>query len=126
MDIFNVSSYTELWTIPIPKRTTNSNEEELIITSMANHVYSLNEDFIKSMIYKITNFEFKKHTDLRKRILLREQIYKNIINNIYTSLFNMAKTTYDNHKLAQSYQQSYQQNQDPNVNASISSYFLSC
>ena len=84
MDIFNISSYTDLWTVPILKKSVNSTEEELIITSMANHVYSLNEDFIISMIYKIINSEYKKHKDLRIRILLKNQIYMNIINNIYT------------------------------------------
>jgi hypothetical protein len=97
MELFNIRTHTELWTTPISKHLTSTQEVELIITSMANQLYNLNRKHIYNMICKLVDSEFSKkdHLDLRKRLLIKNQIYNNSIHNIWNILFNLAKETYD-------------------------------
>jgi hypothetical protein len=97
MELFNISTHTELWTTPVSKHLTSTQEEELIITSMANQLYCLNRKHIYNMICKLVDSEFSKkdHLDLRKRLLIKNQIYNNAIHNIWNIVFNLSKETYD-------------------------------
>ncbi len=110
MDFLNVSNSSHLWTIPVHANPTESSEEEKFVNTMANDILEKNRTYIIELASKIIDTELKKHNsnkDLRKKILIKNQIIKNINYNIINTVLNLAKEIYDDN-----IKQSLQEEQD--------------
>jgi hypothetical protein len=88
--------YNEMWTKPIEQHHISPDIEDTI-KSMA--LQTMNDNFIviSNITNRIINNEFKKHSpeNLRKRLLIKNQIINNLTENIKTLTINMAKEKYD-------------------------------
>ena len=97
MDIFNTDNNNDLWTKPINRLPNYTEEEKQYVNNMANNILLENRNNIISIINKVVNCEItKRKPDLRKQLLIKNQIFSNIIENVSTIVLNMAKETYDN------------------------------
>ena len=98
MDFLNITETNELWTIPVYAKQFDSYEEEMFINTMACDIFERNRDYIIRIASKIIDAEIKKHKnmDLRKKILIKNQILNNINHNVINIVLNLAKEIYDN------------------------------
>ncbi len=96
--LFNISNITDVCTKSIKRMLTNSVDEETFINSIANELLMDHKYEIKSIIFKMINKEIYKreNMDLRKKLLITNQLYNNLVDNINNIFFNIAKEYYDN------------------------------
>jgi hypothetical protein len=95
--LFQMSNNKDLWTKPIVRIPFNSFDEDIFVNSMASELLMGYKMDIKRITYKIIDQEINKNKklDLRKQILIKNQIYYNMIENITTIVLNIAKEYYD-------------------------------
>lgn len=95
--LFDMLNNSNFWKIPIYKKPISSKAEEDFINNMAHDVLMSNKIDILNITYKIVNRELKKCSiyDMRKRLLIQNQIHSNMIENITNTVFNIAKDYYD-------------------------------
>ncbi len=89
----------DLWIKIIKPIPTCSFDEDIFVNSMKNELLITYKQEILNIIAKIINNEISKreNIDMRKKILIRDQIYNNMVENINNMVHNMAKEQYDNY-----------------------------
>ena len=96
--LFNMTNNNELWTIPIKRILTDSFDEEMFVNSMAHELLMTYKNEILKITFKIIEKEIfkRRKINLHKQILIKNQIYNNLAENITNIVYNMAKEYYDN------------------------------
>ena len=97
--LFNLSSNNDIWINPVKRVPTNSHDEETFVNEMACELLNSNKNHILNMTFKIINREIAKRprSDLRRKILIQNQIYSNMIDNVSNMVLNLAKNFYDDY-----------------------------
>jgi hypothetical protein len=96
--ILSMSNDNDLWTKSIQRILTNSFDEEIFVNAMAHDLLLNYKQEILNVACKLVNQEIskRKNIDLRMKLLIRNQIYNNLTENITNIVLNMAKEYYDN------------------------------
>ncbi len=95
--LFDILNNNDFWKVPINRKQINSKDEENFINNMAQDLLTNNKIEIFNIASNIIKKELNKYSiyDIRKRLLIKNQIYSNIIDNIVNIVFNIAKDYYD-------------------------------
>ncbi len=95
--LYDMLNNNNFWKIPVYRKPTNSKDAEEFINCMAQDMLINNNTEIFNITSKIINRELYKYSiyDIRKRLLVKNQIYSNIVDNIINTIFNIAKDYYD-------------------------------
>jgi hypothetical protein len=98
-NLFNMSHDNELWTKRIERKLTASPYEETFVNEMAYELLNSNKANILSMTSGIINREISKrpNIDLRQRLLIKNQILNNMVENVTNMVLNLAKNFYDDY-----------------------------
>ncbi len=93
----NLLNNNDFWKTPIYRKPTNSLDEEDFVNCMAYELLTNNKMNILIITNKIINSEIKKKSriNIHKELLIRNQIYSNMIENITALVLNIAKDYYD-------------------------------
>ncbi len=96
-ELFNILHNDNFWKIPIHRKPIKSKDAEQFINNMAQDMLINNKIEIFNITYKIINRELNKYSiyDIHKRLLVKNQIYSNLVDNIINTIFNIAKDYYD-------------------------------
>jgi hypothetical protein len=97
MDIpLNHLNYIEMWTKPIIKHHISPDIEETIELMASQTIYE-HRVALSNIKNRIIQHEYRKHPveNLRKRLLIKNQIVNNLTENIKTLTINIAKEKYD-------------------------------
>jgi hypothetical protein len=100
-NLFNLSHDNELWTKRIERKITESSYEESFVNEMAYELLTSNKASILSMTFGIIEREINKrpNIDLRKKILIKNQVLTNMVENVTNMVLNLAKNFYDEYVL---------------------------
>jgi hypothetical protein len=92
-----LSHDNELWTKRIERKITESSYEESFVNEMAYELLTSNKASILSMTFGIIEREINKrpNIDLRKKILIKNQVLTNMVENVTNMVLNLAKNFYD-------------------------------
>ena len=96
-NLFNLSHDNELWNKRIERKLTESSYEESFVNEMAYELLNSNKASILSMTFGIIERETNKrpNIDLRKKLLIKNQILTNMVENVTNMVLNLAKNFYD-------------------------------
>ncbi len=94
---FDLLENKTIYSIPINRKLTNSTEEEIFVNEMGRQLLISNKADILYIANKIITREINKRPllDLRGKLLLKNQIYSNLIENITTIVLNLSKEFYE-------------------------------
>jgi hypothetical protein len=95
--LFQMLNNNDFWKTPIHRKPIDSKDAEDFINNMAQDLLLNNKIEILNIISKIVNREIYKISqyNILKRLLIKNQIYSNMVDNIINMIFNIAKEYYD-------------------------------
>ncbi len=95
--LFIMLNNNDFWKNPIHRKPINSKDAEDFINIMAQEMLINNKTEIFNTTIKIINKELNKYSiyDIRKRLLVKNQLYLNLVDNIINTIFNIATDYYD-------------------------------
>jgi len=84
-----------IWKYPIERKKTESMDEEIFVNEMTRVLLSNYRGYILEYTSQIImNHINKSNRSLREKVLIKNQIYNNIIDNIINIVFNQSKDYY--------------------------------
>jgi hypothetical protein len=94
---FDLLESKNIYNTPIARKLTNSAEEEIFINEMGRQLLISNKADILYIVNKIITRELNKrpHLNVCGKLLLKNQIYSNLIENITTIVLNLSKDYYE-------------------------------